>query len=58
MVLRSVLDGRRDAWTSRENYLRNGAPAGRFLGAPDGAAREITDSENDEAGHDGGIAAP
>jgi hypothetical protein len=52
------LDGRRDAWTSRENYLRNGAPAGRFLGAPDGAAREITDSENDEAGHDGGIAAP
>jgi hypothetical protein len=30
----------------------------RFLGAPDGAARESADSENDKTGHDIGIAAP
>src|ERR1700692_1299678 len=33
-------------------------PDGRFLGPPDGAAREIPNSENNEAGHAVGVAAP
>jgi hypothetical protein len=40
------------------NLFARWRPGWRFLGAPNGAAREITDRENDEAGHDVGIAAP
>jgi hypothetical protein len=58
MVLRAVLDGRRDAWTFRATYLSDGAPAGACSEPPHGAPREITDSENSEAGHAVGIAAP
>jgi hypothetical protein len=58
MVLRAVLDGRRDAWTFRATYLSDGAPAGACSEPPHGAPREITDSENNEAGHAGGLAAP
>jgi hypothetical protein len=58
MVLRAVLDGRRDAWTFWATYLSDGAPAGACSEPPHGAPREITDSENSEAGHAVGIAAP
>ena len=44
MVLRAVLDGRRDAWTFRATYLSDGAPAGACSEPPHGAPREVKGS--------------
>lgn len=58
-VLRAVLGRSLRCMDIPSNLLfARWRPDGRLLGTPDGAAREITNSENNEARHAVGIAAP